>query len=900
LASFSPILNNLDAEDLAVRLFAILRLQELTGNESIPEKMRQAAEKETDPALKLYLNWLAYPEKSDKEADPVILGELLQQKQPDWPRILRLLLQFNRQSAALALDTIRQASLRSLPGNLLPVLVGFFSRFGDSRDVELLESWCTNPNPAVTILAVEGLSRIQPDRLRNFLYPLLTSESAGIRSRAIRLLFRWHPEEALRQLSDMLESDIIDERRASLAHAFFLPFDRIKHQLIRFMIRESEPALLIQAGQILIINPDLEAANSVATVAVETSAEKVPIIKSILLQQCEFLARIKLIEESHESYADRLLTEATSAIATKRADKLAEAARNGQISNETDLATTTALLKQKFSPDLPPQHLLPLLESLILIDPAFLQPHLSALLQIRDINIQIAALSAMAKVNPVRAEKMLEQYLCSASPARRRTGIIVLARLERNFSRPLLLKTLAGENDRELLALIESQLTEPLPRESVIQLFRACVQSDQCEERQAMLKRLCLAAGMQPEEARQAADDCDFSHETIMLGRAEKQIADTIAPERAQSEKSTDSHADLVTGRSQFALRYQGLAPFARIQSIIESMSRSSQQNDEYSELLNNETKELQRFALQSASTVCALKRRKGFSPVKILKQNLSLKIPIWTEIAASLALMTPETARLITPQLQQNQWVSWPEAVLPFILKLVASTGRPVFSSSVASLLHHNRSEIRCAAILCLAAINPVDLVDSLQTLIADEDPEVAEIACCKTREIEARFRSGSTAAVSGKFFNALFARLQQMSSFSQAAVAGSLILLLSVFLLADQFPFNSDNDATKTGKSVRANHTAAGKVPLHRFEHWRQQPESGQERVVFGRIEENYSNAILLHSPALNASILIRHDQGVLPLRKDQHFNGRVKIENVDAGRIESTLLPTAEEKR
>ncbi|PKL47755.1 MAG: hypothetical protein CVV42_12090 [Candidatus Riflebacteria bacterium HGW-Riflebacteria-2] len=898
MASLSPILNNLDAEDLAVKLFAILRLQELTGSEAVPEKLRAAADKETDPALKLYLNWLAYPENTSNDVKPAELAKMLNDPRADWPRILRLLLQASRQTAPQIIAVLRQASLDSLPGNLLPVLVGFYNRFGDSQDVTLLESWCSNTNPAVTILAVEGLSRIQPDRLRNFLFPLLTSESAGIRSRAIRLLYRWHPEEALRQLISMLESDVIDERRAALANAIFLPYDLIKQDLIRFIIRESEPALLVQAGQLLIINPDLDVAKAVAAVAAASPPEKIPVLKGILDQQCEFLARIKLINEAHEAYASRLLSEASETADLQRLASLNAAIRAGQLQNETDLRQAESLLKLKFSLNLPPQSLLPVVESLALLDPAFLQPHLPELLQISDFAIQIAALSAMAKTSPVMAEKVLEQYLCSASPQRRKTGIKVLSRLDPAFARPLLLRTLAQENERELLDQIELQLREPLPRAALIQLCRQARLTDECSERQNLLNRLCQAAGMTAQEATDTGETCDFSQEAIMLGRAEKSVAG--APQTVTTKTSTSESLADARQRTRFIEQYQSLPAFAKIHQIIEAIGNCRLASEESKELLQSETGELQRFALQCSLVAIEQQSRRSFSPAQTLKHNLSRPVPEWIEIAACLAQMTPEAARLTAPMLQQLRWPSWPETVLPFMLRFIGLTTKPAFSASATRFLRHTRPEIRCAAISCLHAINPGDLAESLPSLAAEKDPEVAALARRTARELKAQPLMNGAAANIGKGIQKFAASLQQLSTVSQAALASIMVLALSIFLLANQPVTDFSTAAAESPAAGSNSQTGGNTAVIHRFEHWRQPAEVGQERVIFGRIEENFSDSLLVQSPALNMPVLIRHDHGVLPLKKNQHFNGLVKIDNVNASRIESTLLPTVESKR
>jgi len=698
----------------------------------------------------------------------------------------------------------------------------------------------------------------------------------------------------------MLESDIIDERRAALAHAFFLPFMRIKQALLRFIIRESEPALLVQAGQLLIINPDNEVAKSVALIAAEATADKAPVLKSILAKQCEFLARIKLIEETPEEHSSRLLDEAAAIACQKQLASLSSAVRNGQIQSETDLTQAIILLKQKFSLNLPTASLQPVVESLAELDPAFLQPHLPALLQIRDISIQIAALSAMAKTNPVMAEKMLEQYLCSASPARRRSGIMVLSRLDPTFALPLLLKTLAQESDKDLLYLIEQQLDQPLPHAQLTQLLKQAGQAEECNERQDLLNRLCLAAGITPDASENSADTDDFSQEKIMLGRAEKSLAGQFQQQTRQPETAAEPAEAASSKRSKFISQFRALPSFARIQLIIETIVRHDGDREELDELMHSERDELQLFALQSALAAIELQSHRSFSPVQTLRHNLSQTVPVWNEVAACLAKMPAEAARLIAPMLQQMRWTSWPETVLPFMLRFIAITARPMFSASVNRLLRHPRPEIRCAAISCLQTINPGDLAEVLTALTTDKNSEVADLARKTTREIE---RQQQKHGLSTGFLNRIkfFAdALQQLSTLSQAALAGIMVLLLSIFLLASRPASDSANAVAKIPPPGRNSPQARKVYTMHRFEHWRQPAEIGQERVIFGQIEENYADSLLLRSPALQAHILVRHKLGVLPLKKNQHFNGLVKIDSVDATRIESTLLLSQENKR
>ncbi|HAE41142.1 MAG TPA: hypothetical protein DCG57_21280 [Candidatus Riflebacteria bacterium] len=901
MSSFSPLLNNLDAKDLAVRLFAILRLHELTGGEVIPDKLRQAAETETDPALKLYLNWLAHPDQTAGASNLAELDSLLKQKQPEWPRILRLLLQANKETAVPALNVLRKASLHSLPAGLLPILVGFYSRFGDTQDVALLESWCSHANPAVTILAVEGLSRIQPEKLRSFLYPLLTSESAGIRSRAIRLLHRWHPQEALCQLSDMLASEIIDERRAALAHAFFLPFDRIKSDLIRFMIKEVEPALLVQAGQLLIINPDMEVAQAIAAVAVETIAEKAPIIKNVLDQQCEFLARINLIQDEPRVFAAALIEKARAVSEEKRLASLSEAIQAGLLQQQTakDLSQSAAWLKTKFSLQLSLPTLQAIVDSLAAIEPEFLMPHLPAILQMRDIKLQIAGLSAMARVTPMRAEKLLEQYLFSATPARRRTGINVLTRLDKAFALPLLLRTLAIETEKELLDLIVKQLPEPLSHETLMQLVKSSQNGETNPERHAIISALCEKAGLKLSEAEPGNSlDSGFSSEEIMLGRAEKQGSALQQSQRHKAQEISQQKAPPAKAAQEILIHYSSSQPAARIFQLIKAIRENAIETDALVDMADNETAELPTFAIQTAIKAIELRSQKSFSPVQTLKRSLAQEVPVWVEVAATLAMMTPQTARLAAPMLQQQRWGNWPATVLPFMLDCVSNTAKPQFSACASTLLQHTLPEIRCFAISCLFAINPGELPEHLPALITDNNPEVAALAQSTLRKIKAQTSSGQGLfAMLSDGLSGLADKWQDLPMIAQLAVPATIILAMGLYLFMAA-------PEIKPASSARANTTTSKSSPgkkgaAHRFEHWRQPVESGQERVVFGRIEENYADSLLLHSPALQAPLLVRHGKGVLPLRKNQHFNARVKIDSVVGDRIESTLLPSREKK-
>jgi len=139
---------------------------------------------------------------------------------------------------------------------------------------------------------------------------------------------------------------------------------------------------------------------------------------------------------------------------------------------------------------------------------------------------------------------------------------------------------------------------------------------------------------------------------------------------------------------------------------------------------------------------------------------------------------------------------------------------------------------------------------------------------------------------------------RWQQLPMTAQIGVPVVIVLSMVFYLFIAEPPSATQTGAASTALASHAD--ASHKVSGHRFDYWLQPATPGQERVVFGRIEENYSDSILIQSPVLRSPVLIRHKMGVLPLQKNQHFSARVKVDTIVGNRIESTLLPKTENKK
>ena len=83
MASIDSLIANLAAEDLSIRLYAILTLHDRKDEPGLAAKLAAAGERESDPALRLYLGWLADAEVSPAKTAGRSALSLLEQPEID-------------------------------------------------------------------------------------------------------------------------------------------------------------------------------------------------------------------------------------------------------------------------------------------------------------------------------------------------------------------------------------------------------------------------------------------------------------------------------------------------------------------------------------------------------------------------------------------------------------------------------------------------------------------------------------------------------------------------------------------------------------------------------------------------------------------------------------------------
>lgn len=893
MASIESLISNLASTDLSIRLYAILALHDLKSDKAISPALKDAAASETNPTLKLYLNWLANPVTNPGILSAEQLISTLKNPIIEWVSVFYSLHLADRATARTVIGTLRRLDLKKMPPELLPVLVQFYQRFGGDEDIEMLTRWCADPNPVVMSLAIEALSRIQPDRLKGLLLPLLSNQSPGIRSRAIRLLHRWYPEEAPRHLAQMLNSEEIDERRAALANAYFLPFDSIKLELLRFLIKEDSPVLLQQAGYILIINPDPDVARITASIAINAAPEKAPLIRSILEQQHDFLHKSGLIQTAPEESAKQMLNEALQnrLLRQQQASMLPDPDQQAQALRQkilSDPDNSTTLLKTEFRIDLPAPMLQAVVENLATLDPSFLRPHLSELLRSNHLPIQLAALTALARISPVHAEKLLEQYIFSAAVAKRKAGFHVLSLLEKAFAAPLMIKALSREHDPELLTFFAQRLPEPLEKTFIEDMVRQSLQNaDTHQIRVALLEELCSRHQVDfPKLTSQDSSSNEFVLENIMVNRA---TAEALAD--ATNERKTSFALPSIESLKNSAItdQYTSKSPVERLNYILEAAQNSQLSVTELEQIRQIEKDELRLFFIDTVLSKRNLSNHVEFSPIALLQRNFARANPDWHEVAVGLVSVGKGPARLAVPLLQSRNWPAWPGTILPAVINFISLTGQPVFSARVTGLLGHPRPEIRYCASKCLEIINPEELRPFLTELANDRCQEIAALAQGLQKRLDARLAATIMPRRAIKNNNPDEWHDHQLFQLLRIHYRPVLAILGACFFMV--ILMRPDiKSANTTPPDPEGRYTAK---EIERFSAWQKPAVTGEERVVFGRVEKILADSIQVFSPALQKSILIKCEARAFPVKENDHFNARVRIELSDNTLIKAVML-------
>jgi len=298
--------NDLRSSDPAMRFSVLSRIESIEWTPERVAAFKDLAEKETDAGTKFHMLKILAHITQDKEtgksgeAKSTELEELLQKTPRDDMSIALLIESVSRKEAQDVGAVLRKTDLQSFSAQVLPFILQFYKKFGKPEDLPAVEKLFKHPDPRVLAAAIEALEKIDPESLKSQIVPLLMNNNHGIRSRAIRLLYRWDPKEAIKHFEATLFSEDPNDRLAALFHAFFFPFNEIEPFLLRFLAVENDPGLLEKAGFLFRANPSPDEPLKLVEIGEASYGEKRRLIKEILSGVVNSLSQAGIIQASPE------------------------------------------------------------------------------------------------------------------------------------------------------------------------------------------------------------------------------------------------------------------------------------------------------------------------------------------------------------------------------------------------------------------------------------------------------------------------------------------------------------------------------------------------------------------------------------------------------------------------
>ncbi|MFZ2955764.1 MAG: HEAT repeat domain-containing protein [Candidatus Ozemobacteraceae bacterium] len=347
--AIQTLLEDLRSPDPSIRFSVLTRIESMEWSAEQVNTFQSMALGEVDPGARFHLQKiLAHIERTkgepDRKEDRVAeIERLLALSERDDLGLALLLEDVKRSQAPLVAIALREAKWSDFSGELLPFVLQFFKKFGSFEDAQTIEALCRHPDPRVLAAAVETLEKISPESLKGLIVPLLVNPVHGIRSRAVRLLYRWDPQEALRHFEAMLFSEDAADRQAALFHAFFFPFPEIEPLMLRFLGMEADPALLLRAGYLFRANPQPEEPLRLLEALEASGGTRRKMIEEILNGVLQSLSQAGLVQKT----PDQLLVELHEVHARRKVNHLLDACHLGLLSTDvpTRKSAVTRLLE---------------------------------------------------------------------------------------------------------------------------------------------------------------------------------------------------------------------------------------------------------------------------------------------------------------------------------------------------------------------------------------------------------------------------------------------------------------------------------------------------------------------------------------------------------------------------
>ena len=185
-------------------------------------------------------------------------------------------------------------------------IVRAFCRSWPEEKFVQIASYLNSTSLTLKLAALRTIVHMKPELLINDLPLLLDAEDPQIKALAIRGLAKIDKEEALNHLQALLLSANPSDRLAGIQNCPFLPFEMVKPVLLKYFAAENHPELLIRAGWIFEMNPDVQVPFKLFEIAERSSGKKAELVKKILNECVRLLDKSGVLGDQFAAYTKKL------------------------------------------------------------------------------------------------------------------------------------------------------------------------------------------------------------------------------------------------------------------------------------------------------------------------------------------------------------------------------------------------------------------------------------------------------------------------------------------------------------------------------------------------------------------------------------------------------------------
>lgn len=185
-------------------------------------------------------------------------------------------------------------------------IIRVFCRGWPEEKFSMISEKLSSESLSLRLASLRTIVHMKPELLLEDLPTLLASEDPQVKALAIRGLAKIDKDEALAHLQALLLSSNLSDRLAGIQNCPFLPFEMVKPLLLKYFAAENHPELLIRAGWILEMNPDVQVPFKLYEIAERSPSRKAEQVKQIINEAVQLLEKSGVLGDKFPLYTRKL------------------------------------------------------------------------------------------------------------------------------------------------------------------------------------------------------------------------------------------------------------------------------------------------------------------------------------------------------------------------------------------------------------------------------------------------------------------------------------------------------------------------------------------------------------------------------------------------------------------